>query len=153
MRLLRLNMYNKYIINFDSIDRKLNFNKTELKNIKLNSKKYIASTKSLFLILEIITHQYFSTKSLNNKNSRNKTNTIKIFLKKKNWPSLLDIYINSIYLCKKQELNISYSEMINKSYVFLTSQTIENLKLTKQNKNRIQFNIKNQTIYNLILTT
>lgn len=137
MKPYRLHLYNKHIVNFDFLDRRLNFNNiTNWKNINLqiniNQQTNIQALTQC-IILEILGQQRFLIK---NKKSIFKTDNLKVSFCKNKLLVLLDIYLLSFIFNKN--FCFAYKALIKKIHIFISPQIINNLNLVNSNQNFIQ---------------
>ena len=142
----RLNLYNKYVSRFDYLDSKSNLNSfINFDYLLVQTGGDFLSIKNtslkISLLLEILTQQRI--KILNSKKKKlKKFNYINVCLgKNKKW-WVLDVYINSIFLTKLNNLNIIYEKVLNRLHFFITSKLITNLNLFNITKLWIKLKVK-----------
>ena len=133
MKPYRLDLYKKYIVNFDFLDRNINkVNKNVFKNVKIKTEKHLNSSKveflTLGLILEILTHQRFLIKLIKNKNF-SKCNFFQTHINKNKFLLLLDIFLISTFFDQLDNYNFLNVKLLRKLYIFIPNQVINNLNL------------------------
>ena len=145
----RLYLYRLYILNFDQIDQNLNTNDNFTKlNINVQTDKLINISKFAVLILgfllEVLLQQRFFIKIKKNQKKSKLNNCFKISLHKTRWLIFLDIYLNSIFLDNKNNLNFSYEKVLNKIHFFILHCINNNLNLLNLNLKRIKIIVNSQ---------
>ena len=145
MKPYRLDLYNKYIINFDFLDRNINrINTNVFKSVKMKTEKNLSSSKveflTLALSLEILAQQRFLIKLIKNK-TFSKFSYFQIHINKNKFLSLLDIFLIFTFFNQLDKYNFLNIKLLRKLYIFIPSQVIDNLNLTTIHKGRSYFDL------------
>lgn len=141
MKPYRLHLYNKHVVNFDFLDRKLEFSNITKNwkciNLHININQRATNTQTLTqsIFLEILSQQRFLIKT---KKNIFRMDNLKASFCKNKLPVLLDICLLSLSLNKN--FSFSYEILIKKIHIFISTQLINNLNLVNFNKNFIQVN-------------
>ena len=137
MKPYRLYLYNKHIVSFDSLDRKLiGFEKNQLKKVgiqvNINKHTNIIQKLTQYITLEVLGQQRFLMK-----NTFKKEN-LKVSFCKDKLLILADIYL--LFFFFEKNFCLTYITLLKKIHFFIQIQTINNLNLANSNRNFIQIN-------------